>query len=205
MRRGLWILLVFSLALNVGLLSAGIMHWADMRREEAAALAGSGDGAPGTGAPGAPVRGSAARRGPGRGMAARHGGGMDVAGMGSMSGRMLRHWPERRIDRLGRELDLSPEQRAQLARSLEALSPEIRDQAGRLMQERTRLHRAFMAGSANADSVRTQARMVAEAQARLDSLVAEAMMRENAVLSPEQRARYGRLEWGPGAEGRRER
>ncbi len=185
MKRWAWILLAVSLALNVGLLSAAAVHLADMKRDPARRSAGFGIHA---------ERGGAerdARRGRGRGM-----------GMGSENPNadLLRHWPERRIRRLTAALDLTPEQQARLRASLGELQGGIRGQAGELMRERMALHRALMSGAVEDSVVHRRAKLVGSCQARLDSLAAEAMVREMAVLTPAQRERYQQLQAGPNGE-----
>jgi Spy/CpxP family protein refolding chaperone len=181
MKRWAWILLAVSLALNVGLLSAAAVHLADMRRaarREAGLAAFDHE------------RGARAgsMRGRGRGL------GMMADGPG---GELLRHWPDRRIRRLTAALDLRPEQQERLRRSLGALRGDIRSQAGELMRERTALHRALMSGAVDDSVVHRRAKIVGACQARLDSLAAEAMVREMAVLTPAQRERYQQFQAGP--------
>ncbi len=187
MKRWAWIVLALSIALNVGLLSAGVMHWQDMKRAGASAETGA-----------AFTNGTDARTGR-NGFRGRWGPGRDRAGDGKMAG-MLHDWPDRRIESLGRRLDLSPEQRARLHEELSPLEPRLRESAGELLRERMKLRHAFMAGPVDTLLVRDASKRVAMLQARLDSLVAEAMVRETSVLTPEQRDRYQKFQWGPNGD-----
>lgn len=194
MKRGMWILLVLSLALNVGFVSAALVHWAESHRGHAGAgfrSGGPGGQGPGwaAGHPGRGFRDGAGGRGDGRGRRM----------VGPRPG-LLDQWPGRRIDRLHEAVGLTPEQREMLRDKLGELRAEIQANTRALMEERIRLHRALREGDAGAALVRSGARRVAELQTRLDSLVAESMIRENAILNPEQRRRYRDMEWGPSEE-----
>ena len=220
MKRGLWIVLVLSLALNVGFATAVVVHWADVHRlggSERIAGAYPGRGlAPGTTPLGPqPVAGYAERGRPGPGDRAlarpRRGdrswrercGWIRSGGSGPHlpPPGFLRDWPNRRIARLRVALGLSPEQAERLRSSLVELREEIRSSTVELMREREAMRWALREGKAAPEDIRKRARHVGELQARVDSLVAEAFLRENAVLRPEQRDRYRDLEWGPGDAG----
>ncbi len=193
MKRGAWILLALSLALNIGFVSAALVHWADVHHGRT--MAGPGFGPAG---PDGQGQGWVAGH-PGRGLRGGPGGGMGRWGhrMDGPRPGLLDQWPDRRIERLRRVVDLTPEQRRLLQTKLGDLRERIQASAGALREERMRLHRALMDGDAGAAVVREGAHRVAALQARLDSLVAEAIIRENEVLSPEQRERYRDMEWGP--------
>ena len=192
MKRGVWILLVLSLALNIGFVSAALVHWTDVHRGGRFAGPGFGPGAEGRGSgwtAGHPGRGR--REGPGGGMG-RRGSRMEGPRPG-----LFDVWPDRRIEELDRAVGLSPEQRGLLHERLGELRGAMQANAAALRAERLRLRRAMVEGDPEAALVRDGARRVAEVQARLDSLVAEAIIRENMILNPEQRERYRDLEWGP--------
>lgn len=161
MKRGLWILLVVSIALNVGFVSGAIVHWSDVHR-----------------APPPPSIEPGPFHRPGQ------------RPMG-----LMRQWPQRRVDRLSRALDLTPEQEAQLRASLEELREAIRARSEDLLRERTLMRKALL--EEDRETVHRQARMVNMLQAQLDSLVAEAMLREGAIFTPEQRRKIHEMEWGP--------
>jgi len=186
MKRWAWILLAVSLALNVGLLSAAAVHLADMRRDAARRSPGY-----------AAFHAERGERGGRAGSMRGRGRGMSAEGPGSD---LLRHWPERRIRRLTAQLDLTPEQQRELRESLGGLQGDIRTQAGELMRERMALRRALMSGAVEDSVVHRRAKLVAACQARLDSLAAEAMVREMAVLTPDQRARYQQFQAGPNGD-----
>jgi Spy/CpxP family protein refolding chaperone len=112
---------------------------------------------------------------------------------------LMRQWPQRRVDRLSKALDLTPEQETQLRASLEELREAIRASSEDLMRERTLMREALLAE--DRDLVHRQARTVNMLQAQLDSLVAEAMLREGAIFTPDQRRKMQEMEWGPETEG----
>ena len=163
MKRGLWILLVVSIALNVGFVSGAIVHWSDAHRAPPAI-------------------------GPGP----QHRSGQRPQGL-------MRQWPQRRVDRLSQALDLSPEQEMRLRASLEELRGAIRDRSEDLRRERSLMRKALL--DEDRELVHRQARVVNMLQAQLDSLVAEAMLREGAVFTPEQRRKMNELDWGPETKG----
>ena len=184
MKRGVWILLALSLALNIGFVSAALVHWAGSRNADRFADRGFGPGGDG--------RWSEEHPGRGRGDRGRR-----LSRRGGPPPALFDHWPGRRIEHLDREVGLDPEQRRLLHERLGELRDEIRDNAAALREERQSLQRALAGGDLQAEQVRGHARHVAELQARMDSLVTEAIIRENAILRPEQRERYRDMEWGP--------
>lgn len=188
MKRGPWILLVVSLALNVGFVSAAIVHWSDVHRAPPPPAIG-----PGLVSPDAVLNAPDAALMPG------HMG----RGRGSWFGQrpmgLMRQWPARRIDRLSKALDLTPEQEMRLRASLEELRGAIRDRSEDLLRERAIMRKALL--EEDRELVHRQARTVNMLQAELDSLVAEAMLREGAVFTPEQRRKIQEMEWGPETEG----
>ena len=188
MKRGLWILLGLSLALNIGFLSAAFAHWSDVHRGAPPPLPGMESPAPGMApiVPGAPGMGGMGRRGRG-------------PWFGERPPRLVHQWPERRVDRLTQALDLTPEQQQRLRASLEELRGAVRNQTEDLRRERMLLREALLAE--DRERVHMQAEKVNHLQARLDSLVAEALLREGAIFTPEQRRRVQELEWGPQNEG----
>jgi Spy/CpxP family protein refolding chaperone len=111
----------------------------------------------------------------------------------------MRQWPQRRVDRLSQALDLTPEQEMRLRASLEGLREAIRGRSEDLLRERTMMRQALL--EEDRELVHRQARVVNMLQAQLDSLVAEAMLREGAIFTPEQRRKIHEMEWGPETEG----
>jgi Spy/CpxP family protein refolding chaperone len=66
----------------------------------------------------------------------------------------------------------------------------IGEERGRVQKARHALREACQKPTPDAAEVRDLVRKINDAQARLDSLVAETMLREADVLTPDQRARY---------------
>jgi Spy/CpxP family protein refolding chaperone len=103
----------------------------------------------------------------------------------------------RRMERMARRLGLDDGQRDRLNVILNETLPQIL--AGRTAVQRARMALQFEYGRVDLDSdrIRILSRELNAAQARLDSLVVETMLRESAVLSPEQRGRYFEsMPWG---------
>jgi hypothetical protein len=112
-------------------------------------------------------------------------------------------WHARRAAALGRALALDRTQRAHLDHELEGLRPALRAARLHAAAERLQFRRALVRG--DAENVRGAARAVARAQAQVDSLSAEALLREMSVLRPDQRHRWARwnLQHEPGRRTRR--
>ena len=97
---------------------------------------------------------------------------------------------ERHAERLGRHLGLGPQEREAFRRQAAESMPAIlaqREEVGRIRRALRDAH-----GAAELDLVRIRelVRSQSAVQARLDSLVAEAMLGEAALLTPQQRQRY---------------
>ena len=100
-------------------------------------------------------------------------------------------WHGRRAAFLGRTLHLEPEQRVLLREHLGAMRPELQAARRALFDARNTFRDALRRNDVpGARQARTR---VSVAQAQVDSLSAEAMLAELAVLRPEQRERY--LRW----------
>jgi Spy/CpxP family protein refolding chaperone len=97
---------------------------------------------------------------------------------------------ERRHAAMAQRLDLDPQQLHVLDSDLDRFRSDLRDLRSNVVQERQIYAQALVNGDVPA--ARIAARRVSRAQARVDSLCAEAMLRETQVLTPEQRARYAR-------------
>ncbi len=100
----------------------------------------------------------------------------------------LERWRERRHVILARRLRLDAQQARALDAGFDAVRPELRGLRQEVFQRRLAYAQALARG--DEDAARATARQVSLAQARVDSLCAEAMIRETSVLRPEQRARY---------------
>ncbi len=111
-------------------------------------------------------------------------------------------WQARRTAALGRALALDRAQRDRLDEELESLRPPLRAARLHAAAERVAFRRALLRG--DAADVRNAARAASRAQVHVDSLSAEAMLREMSVLHPEQRRRWARwtLQREPGRRAR---
>ena len=114
---------------------------------------------------------------------------------------MLQRWHEQRHHKVARALDLDAAQQAAWDANFARIAPALPDVHLRAMTARAAYRTALLRGDANA--VRSAAAEVSRAQARIDSVCAEAMAGETSVLGPEQRARYVRwmFRGGPGRGG----
>jgi len=99
-------------------------------------------------------------------------------------------WQARRAAALGHALALDRAQRDRLDQELESLRPPLRAARLHAAAQRVAFRRALLRG--DADGVRSAARASARAQSHVDSLSAEALLREMSVLHPEQRRRWAR-------------
>lgn len=188
MNRGLVVALVLSVAVNVGLVSAVAMHWSDAHSRDAAAWNSSEFD-----------RRPEGERGPGRGGAGRRGPGWRPGVLREQfAERMFAHWPERRAERLAEHLDLSPEQRERLRRDLAPLRDELAELMKQLAEVRFKTAEVLAGETVDSTRAAEGARRAADLQGRIDRLVADAMVREARVLTPEQRRRLLDLEWRRG-------
>lgn len=94
----------------------------------------------------------------------------------------------RRRAKLDRTLRLDADQGMAFEAGFRRVRPYLRDTRNDVVQARIAYARALE--RADAGDVRSAQRRLSRAQAQLDSLVAEAMLHEAAVLSPDQRSRY---------------
>lgn len=100
-------------------------------------------------------------------------------------------WHGRRTALLGRALHLEPEQRVAVREQLGTMRPALQASRHTLFQARSDFRDALRRNDVlGARQARARVSLV---QSRLDSLSAEAMLAELAVLRPEQRERY--LRW----------
>jgi Spy/CpxP family protein refolding chaperone len=173
MRRMGWLILLISVGLNLGL---GFRLWEarDSEPREMRTERWSGR------------RGHSAHREGEQGLRERFptDQGDTSAWRGIMSGR---------LDRMAERLDLTPEQVQTLHRSQEANFTRFVDQRVQLEAARDRLHGIIFQAEVDPDSVRTAIRLVGIQQARFDSLITEALLKEMDILEPAQRTGYLRL------------
>jgi len=99
-------------------------------------------------------------------------------------------WHGQRTARMGRALRLDSSQRASMRSRLGSARPELHAARRQLAQARSEFRDTLRQGDVVA--ARVARAEVSRAQARLDSLSAEAMLAELAVLRPDQRERYVR-------------
>lgn len=100
----------------------------------------------------------------------------------------LERWHAKRHRRFAERLQLDPAQQELWNSRFGALAPKIAEARLTIAAARNDYHQTLLHGDAAA--IRGAARRVSQAQARLDSLCAEAMAAEAASLRPDQRARY---------------
>jgi hypothetical protein len=112
-----------------------------------------------------------------------------------------RGWAHRRSEALGRRLPLDEARRRELDAALSPLEPDLTAARLSLRQARRALGAALHEKALDRDRILTLQREVSQRQAILDSLVTEALLREAAVLRPEERMRSGR--WFPRGRGER--
>jgi len=171
MKRVWFVLLALSLGLNAGLIYTVIAHHRAPAPRDFEELGAPPD-RPGP-------RG--ARRGP-------HRGPDRPAGAG---------FAQRRLDRMAKWLDLDATQQAAMGAIFEESMPRVLAQRDAVQAARRRAAAQYLKPAVDPDSVRIAVRQLTAAQTALDSLVAETMSREAALLSPEQRARYfTAMPWG---------
>jgi Spy/CpxP family protein refolding chaperone len=102
-----------------------------------------------------------------------------------------------RLDHMARSLELDEHQRASMQQVLDETMPRIMAAREDVRQARQAVQAEYGADRPEPARVHQAVRSMNTAQARLDSLVAETMLREIAVLGPEQMHRYlACLPWG---------
>ena len=105
--------------------------------------------------------------------------------------RISSRWQRRRASVLGRRLGLDRAQRDAIHARLATMGPDFAAVREELSRARQEFFRALARNDAQA--ARAARARLSLAQARLDSLSAEAMLREIEHLSPDQRERYLRM------------
>jgi Spy/CpxP family protein refolding chaperone len=117
--------------------------------------------------------------------------------------RMHGAWASHRARWLDRRLHLDPKRRDALRSSLLDLEPEMETTRNALRSARREFGRQLRQPVPNRDSVLTTRDNISVLQARLDSLVTEALLREAKVLRPEERRRRPE-DWFPHPRGMRQ-
>ncbi len=114
---------------------------------------------------------------------------------------MLQRWHEQRHHMVAKALDLDAAQQTAWDANFARIAPALPELHQRAMAARAAYRTALLRG--DADAVRSTAAEVSRAQARIDSVCAEAMAGEASTLEPKQRARYVRwmFRGGPGRGG----
>jgi Spy/CpxP family protein refolding chaperone len=164
MRRGWFVLLALSIGLNAGLLYA--------------ALAGRTE----TPAPMPPCPGIDSI-----GMTAGPAGDeRDPAPASGLCEPMMRV----RMQRMAERLSLDERQRGQMNTILSEMLPQVLNGRDAVQRARRAVHGEYRQPQLDAARIRLLTRELNAAQARVDSLVVETMLRESALLSPAQRAGY---------------
>lgn len=109
---------------------------------------------------------------------------------------------EQRIEHLQATLDLDESQKTALAEAAAATMPRLVTEFAALREARHAVRTLYRQPDVEPARIREAVGELARAQTRLDSLVAESMLREAEILTPEQRARYVEsLPWGLGRGG----
>jgi len=95
-----------------------------------------------------------------------------------------------RLRRLADRLRLDAAQRSRMSAVIEEIMPLVIEERERVQETRLALREEYAKPEPDRPRVRSIVRELNGRQARLDSLVAESMLREADLLTPEQRARY---------------
>ena len=96
----------------------------------------------------------------------------------------------RRLEHIADTLDLSPEQRDEFAEVHAQTGRKLMRRRGLISEKRDLLHTLMTSDEIDQDGIRLAISELGQEQAVLDSLVAETMLQEMAVLAPDQRVRY---------------
>jgi Spy/CpxP family protein refolding chaperone len=96
----------------------------------------------------------------------------------------------RRLEHIADSMDLSPEQRDEFAKVHAQTGRMLMRRRGLISEKRDRLHTLMTSDEIDQDGIRQAIAELGQEQAVLDSLVAETMLQEMAVLAPEQRVLY---------------
>lgn len=95
-----------------------------------------------------------------------------------------------RVARIGRALELSEPQQAEMTRIREEAVPRILAERNAVREALVALRDAYSDPETAPEQVRALVRRLNAAQGRLDSLASETLLREAALLTSEQRRRY---------------
>jgi hypothetical protein len=166
MRRGWFVLLALSIGLNAGLLYAAL---AGRAGAPAPVPAPSEPGIDSIGMPGGPAEG-----------------GCDPMSATVLCEPMMRM----RMQRLAERLSLNEQQREQMSTILSEMLPQILTGRDEVQRARRAVQAEYRQPQLDATRIRQLTRDLNAAQASVDSLVVETMLRESAMLSPVQRAGY---------------
>ena len=109
----------------------------------------------------------------------------------------------RHLERMSRELDLTAEQREKMEAIFRDSIDSLLAATEEVAQTRRALLELFSAAEIDSQRVRELVTKLTEAHGRVESIVSGNMMREAALLTPEQRARY--IESLPRQHGRHRR
>ncbi len=97
---------------------------------------------------------------------------------------------EHRMGRLADRLGLDGPQREHLSVTIETMIPRVLQQRENVATARESLREMYLAADMDPAAVRSAVKALNEAHATLDSLVAESILQEAEILSPEQRERF---------------
>ena len=116
-------------------------------------------------------------------------------------------WKEmakKRLERVARQLDLSPQQIDALEQLQHEAGLRLRDQRQRVETAKLQLHELVSSGQADSESLGRAVRFMANERAAMDSLVTEMLLDELQLMDDGQRQRYLEmlpLEHGPHGRG----
>lgn len=97
-----------------------------------------------------------------------------------------------RHERMSRFLDLTPEQRRRGLEILQSRLPRLLALRGQVAEARNQIHAAYRQPEIDQQRIRRLVEKLTSAQAQVDSLAAEMMLQEVALLTLEQRQAYWR-------------
>lgn len=97
---------------------------------------------------------------------------------------------EKRIQCLSKRLQLDESQQSEMVSILKEMMPRILHGRGMVRDARRSIHDEYRKVEPDPDRIRAITHRLNESQSTLDSLVADTILRETALLTPEQRTLY---------------
>jgi Spy/CpxP family protein refolding chaperone len=107
------------------------------------------------------------------------------------------HLVRMHLERMSAQLDLSDEQRRAVEATLRERVPRLLELRERVLESRRSVADAYRGRPLDGSRFRELVQNLRGAQAELDSITAELMLKEAEILTPEQRERYAEvMPWG---------